>query len=197
MKDLIIGDVEELFSKHDLDNIAKDYGFSDKDLLQNSLNKLYSLYKLYSTADSSSTSKDIKKAYKAISSYSNKLSKALDISLSESAALHSNLGITRQELQELLSNLSLRSNQRAESRRTERPGRKMSVANEFIIGLIDLYRVGSGRKLNDIVFDETADEASQYRGESLSFLRQILVKAGVWKTDAALVQLIKRNQKHK
>ena len=197
MKDLIIGDVEELFSKHDLDNIAKDYGFSDKDLLQNSLNKLYSLYNMYSTADSSSTSKDIKKAYKAISSYSNKLSKALDISLSESAALHSNLGITRQELQELLSNLSLRSNQRAESRRTERPGRKMSVANEFIIGLIDLYRVGSGRKLNDIVFDETADEASQYRGESLSFLRQILVKAGVWKTDAALVQLIKRNQKHK
>ena len=197
MKDLIIGDVKELFSKHDLDNIAKDYGFSDKDLLQNSLNKLYSLYKLYSTADSSSTSKDIKKAYKAISSYSNKLSKALDISLSESAALHSNLGITRQELQELLSNLSLRSNQRAESIRTERPGRKMSVENEFIIGLIDLYRVGSGRKLNDIVFDETADEASQYRGESLSFLRQILVKAGVWKTDAALVQLIKRNQKHK
>jgi hypothetical protein len=197
MKDLIIGDVEELFSKHDLDNIAKDYGFSDKDLLQNSLNKLYSLYKLYSTADSSSTSKDIKKAYKAISSYSNKLSKALDISLSESAVLHSNLGITRQELQELLSNLSLRSNQGAESIRTERPGRKMSVANEFIIGLIDLYRVGSGRKLNDIVFDETADEASQYRGESLSFLRQILVKAGVWKTDAALVQLIKRNQKHK
>ena len=197
MKDLIIGDVEELFSKHDLDNIAKDYGFSDKDLLQNSLNKLYSLYNMYSTADSSSTSKDIKKAYKAISSYSNKLSKALDISLSESAALHSNLGITRQELQELLSNLSLRSNQGAESIRTERPGRKMSVANEFIIGLIDLYRVGSGRKLNDIVFDETADEASQYRGESLSFLRQILVKAGVWKTDAALVQLIKRNQKHK
>jgi hypothetical protein len=197
MKDLIIGDVEELFSKHDLDNIAKDYGFSDKDLLQNSLNKLYSLYKMYSTADSSSTSKDIKKAYKAISSYSNKLSKALDISLSESAVLHSNLGITRQELQELLSNLSLRSNQRAESIRTERPGRKMSVENEFIIGLIDLYRVGSGRKLNDIVFDETADEASQYRGESLSFLRQILVKAGVWKTDAALVQLIKRNQKHK
>ena len=197
MKDLIIGDVEELFSKHDLDNIAKDYGFSDKDLLQNSLNKLYSLYNMYSTADSSSTSKDIKKAYKAISSYSNKLSKALDISLSESAALHSNLGITRQELQELLSNLSLRSNQRAESIRTERPGRKMSVENEFIIGLIDLYRVGSGRKLNDIVFDETADEASQYRGESLSFLRQILVKAGVWKTDAALVQLIKRNQKHK
>ena len=197
MKDLIIGDVEELFSKHDLDNIAKDYGFSDKDLLQNSLNKLYSLYKLYSTADSSSTSKDIKKAYKAISSYSNKLSKALDISLFESAVLHSNLGITRQELQELLSNLSLRSNQGAESIRTERPGRKMSVANEFIIGLIDLYRVGSGRKLNDIVFDETADEASQYRGESLSFLRQILVKAGVWKTDAALVQLIKRNQKHK
>jgi len=197
MKDLIIGDVEELFSKHDLDNIAKDYGFSDKDLLQNSLNKLYSLYKMHSTADTSSTNKDIKKAYKAISSYSNKLSKALDISLSESAVLHSNLGITRQELQELLSNLSLRSNQRAESRRTERPGRKMSVANEFIIGLIDLYRVGSGRKLNDIVFDETADEASQYRGESLSFLRQILVKAGVWKTDAALVQLIKRNQKHK
>ena len=73
----------------------------------------------------------------------------------------------------------------------------MSVENEFIIGLIDLYRAGSGRKLNDIVFDETADEASQYRGESLSFLRQILVKAGVWKTDAALVQLIKRNQKHK
>ena len=197
MKDLIIGDVKELFSKHDLDNIAKDYGFSDKDLLQHSLNKLYSLYKMYSTANPSSTSKDIKKAYKAISSYSNKLSKALDISLSESAALHSNLGITRQELQELLSNLSLRSNQRAESIRTERPGRKMSVANEFIIGLIDLYRVGSGRKLNDIVFDETADEASQYRGESLSFLRQILVKAGVWKTDAALVQLIKRNQKHK
>jgi len=197
MKDLIIGDVEELFSKHDLDNIAKDYGFSDKDLLQNSLNKLYSLYKMHSTADTSSTNKDIKKAYKAISSYSNKLSKALDISLSESAVLHSNLGITRQELQELLSNLSLRSNQGAESIRTERPGRKMSVANEFIIGLIDLYRVGSGRKLNDIVFDETADEASQYRGESLSFLRQILVKAGVWKTDAALVQLIKRNQKHK
>jgi hypothetical protein len=197
MKDLIIGDVEELFSKHDLDNIAKDYGFSDKDLLQNSLNKLYSLYKMYSTANPSSTSKDIKKAYKAISSYSNKLSKALDISLFESAVLHSNLGITRQEIQALLSDLSSQSNQRAEAIKGEGPGRMMSVENGFILGLIDLYREGTGRKLDDIVSDETRDKDSQYRGESLSFLRQILVKAGVWKTDAALVQLIKRNQKHK
>ena len=197
MKDLIIGDVEELFSKHDLDNIAKGYGFSDKDLLQHSLNKLYSLYKMYSTANPSSTSKDIKKAYKAISSYSNKLSKALDISLFESAVLHSNLGITRQEIQALLSDLSSQSNQRAEAIKGEGPGRMMSVENGFILGLIDLYREGTGRKLDDIVSDETRDKDSQYRGESLSFLRQILVKAGVWKTDAALVQLIKRNQKHK
>ena len=197
MKDLIIGDVEELFSKHDLDKIAKDYGFSDKDLLQHSLNKLYSLYKMYSTANPSSTSKDIKKAYKAISSYSNKLSKALDISLFESAVLHSNLGITRQEIQALLSDLSSQSNQRADAVKGEGPGRMMSVENGFILGLIDLYREGTGRKLDDIVSDETRDKDSQYRGESLSFLRQILVKAGVWKTDAALVQLIKRNQKHK
>jgi hypothetical protein len=197
MKDLLIGDVETLFSKEDLDNIAKDYGFSDKDLLQDSLNKLYSLYKMYSTADPSSTSKDIKKAYKAISSYSDKLSKALDISLFESAILHSNLGIKRQEIQELLANLSSQSTQRAKSIETGKPGKKMSTENEFIIGLIDLYREGTGRKLNDIFDDGTADGASQFRGDSLAFLKNILAKAGVWKTDAALVQLIKRNQKHK
>ena len=197
MKDLIIGDLEELFSKKDLDNIAKDYGFTDRSLLQDSLNKLCSAYKMYATADPSSTSKDVRKACKAISSYSNKLSKALDISLFESAFLHSNLGITRQELQELLSNLSSQSNQRAEAIKGEGSGRKMSVDNEFILGLIDLYREGTGRKLDDIVSDETADEENQHRGDSLSFLRQVLVKSGVWKTDAALVQLIKRNKKHK
>jgi hypothetical protein len=73
----------------------------------------------------------------------------------------------------------------------------MSVDNEFILGLIDLYREGTGRKLDDIVSDETAEEENQHRGDSLSFLRQVLVKAGVWKTDAALVQLIYRNNKHK
>jgi hypothetical protein len=197
MKDLIIGDVEELFSKKDLDNIVKDYGFTDRSLVQDSLNKLCSAYKMYATAYPSSTSKDVRKAYKAISNHSNKLSKALDISLFESAVLHSNLGITRQELQELLSNLSSQSNQRAEAIKGEGSGRKMSVDNEFILGLIDLYREGTGRKLDDIVFDETAEEEIQHRGDSLSFLRQVLVKAGVWKTDAALVQLIKRNKKHK
>jgi hypothetical protein len=197
MKDLIIGDLEELFSKKDLDNIAKDYGFTDRSLLQDSLNKLCSAYKMYATADPSSTSKDVRKAYKAISSYSNKLSKALDISLFESAFLHSNLGITRQELQELLSNLSSQSNQRAEAIKGEGSGRKMSVDNEFILGLIDLYREGTGRKLDDIVYDETAEKENQYRGDSLSFLRHILLKAGVRKADAALVQLIKRNKKHK
>ena len=197
MKDLIIGDLEELFSKKELDNIVKDYGFTDRSLLQDSLNKVCSAYKMYLTANPTSTSKDVRKAYKAISNHSNKLSKALDISLFESAVLHSNLGITRQELQELLSNLSSQSNQRAEAIKGEGSGRKMSVDNEFILGLIDLYREGTGRKLDDIVFDETAEEEIQHRGDSLSFLRQVLVKAGVWKTDAALVQLIKRNKKHK
>lgn len=197
MKDLIIGDLEELCSKKDLDNIAKDYGFTDRSLLQSSLNKQYSAYKMYSAADPSSTRKDIRKAYKAISSYSDKLAKALDISLFESAVLHSSLGMTRQELKGLLFNLSSQSNQRAESIKGEGPGRKMSVDNEFILGLIDLYREGTGRKLDDIVYDETAEKENQYRGDSLSFLRHILLKAGVRKADAALVQLIKRNKKHK
>ena len=197
MKDLIIGDVEELFSKKDLDNIVKDYGFTNQSLVQDSLNKLYSAFKMYSAAEPSSTRKDIRKAYKAISGYSEKLAKALDISLYESAVLHSNLGITRQELKELLSNLSSQSKQRAEAIKGEGPGRKMSVDNEFILGLIDLYREGTGRKLDDIVYDETAEKENQYRGDSLSFLRHILLKAGVRKADAALVQLIKRNKKHK
>ena len=197
MKDLIIGDLEELCSKKDLDNIAKDYGFTDRSLLQDSLNKLCSAFKMYSTAQPSSTRKDIRKAYKAISDYSEKLAKALDISLYESAVLHSRLGMTRQELKELLSNLSSQSNQRAEAIKGEGPGRKMSVDNEFILGLIDLYREGTGRKLDDIVYDETAEKENQYRGDSLSFLRHILLKAGVRKADAALVQLIKRNKKHK
>ena len=197
MKDLIIGDLEELFSKKDLDNIVKDYEFTDRSLLQDSLNRLCSAFKMYSAAEHSSTKKDIRKAYKAISSYSDKLAKALDISLSESAVLHSSLGMTRQELRELLSNLSSQSNQRAEAIKGEGSGRKMSVDNEFILGLIDLYREGTGRKLDDIVYDETAEKENQYRGDSLSFLRHILLKAGVRKADAALVQLIKRNKKHK
>jgi len=197
MKDLIIGNVVELFSKQDLDDIAKDYGFTDRSLLQGSLNKLCSTFKMYLAAEPSSTKKDIRKAYKAISSYSDKLAKALDISLSESAVLHSSLGMTRQELRELLSNLSSQSNQRAEVIKGEGPGRKMSIDNEFILGLIDLYREGTGRKLDDIVYDETAEKENQYRGDSLSFLRHILLKAGVRKADAALVQLIKRNKKHK
>ena len=142
------------------------------------------------------TKSEIKKAYKAISDYSDKLVKALDISLYESAILHSRLGMTRQDLQKLLSNLSLRSNQRVEAIKGGEPGRKMSLENELILGLIDLYREGTGKKMDDIVYDETADKETQYRGDSLSFLRQILVKAGIWKTDAALVQLIKRNKKH-
>ncbi len=196
MKDLIIGDLEKLFSKKDLDNIAKDYGFTDQSLLQSSLNELCSVYKLYATAESNLTKSEIKKAYKAISDYSDKLVKALDISLYESAILHSRLGMTRQDLQELLSNLSLRSNHRVEAIKGGEPGRKISLENELILGLIDLYREGTGKKMDDIVYDETADNESQYRGDSLSFLRQILVKAGIWKTDAALVQLIKRNKKH-
>lgn len=197
MKDLIIGDALELFSKKDIDNLATDYHFSDIDALQSSLNKLYSLYKMYRTAPPSSTNKDIRRAYKAISDYSEKLAQALDISLFESAVLHSRLGMTRQDLKELLSNLSSQSNQRAEAIQGEGPGRKVSGENWFILELIELYRDGTGRKLNDIVYDETADKESQYRGDSLSFLRHILLKAGVRKTDAGLVQLIKRNKKHK
>ncbi len=71
----------------------------------------------------------------------------------------------------MLSNLSSQSNQRAEAIKGEGPGRKMSVDNEFILGLIDLYREGTGRKLDDIVYDETAEEENQHRGDSLSFLR--------------------------
>ena len=197
MKDLIIGDLEELFSKKDLDNIVEDYGFTDRSLVHDSLNKLCSVFKMYSAAKPSSTRKDVRKAYKAISDYSDKLAKALDISLHESAVLHSRLRMTRQDLKELLSNLSAQSNQRAEAIKGEGPGRKMSVDNEFILGLIDLYREGTGRKLDDIVYDETAERENQYRGDSLSFLRHILLKAGVRKADAALVQLIKRNKKHK
>ena len=197
MKGLIISDVEELFSQKDLECIARDFGFSNRDILQASLNQLCSAYKMYAGADKPLTGKDARRAYGAISDYAEKLASALDIPLYESAVLHSGLGLTRQSLQQILSDLSFRSDQCSEAIKVERPGRKMSVENDFITELLDLYRFGTGLEFDDIVFDETAEPDVQYRGNSLSFLRRILLKVGVRKTDGALVQLIKRNRIHK
>jgi len=197
MKGLLIGDYKELFSKEQFNDLALRFGFKDIDQSYSALNELYTFYSIYLKDDGGLSRKGVKTAYMAISGHAKKLAQSLDIPLFESALLHSKIQPNRQELLTLLDNLSNCADDLADSVEADNPGRRMSVENQFLLGLCDVYKEGTGKSFNDIIFNPSQDDERQYQGESLSFLKHCIDQVNIWKTDAALVQLIKRNQKHK
>ena len=197
MKGLLIGDYKELFSKEHFTNLASQFGFRDIDQSYSAINELYTFYNMYLKDNDELSRKGVKTAYRAISGHSKKLAQSLDIPLFESALLHSKIQPTRQELLTLLDSLSNTADELADSVEADNPGRRMSVENQFLLGLCDVYIEGTGNTFDDIVSNPSQDDEHQFQGESLSFLKHCIGQAKIWKTDAALVQLIKRNQKHK
>ena len=197
MKGLLIGDYKELFSKEQFKDLASRFGFHDIDQSYSALNELYTFYTMYLDGDAGLSRKGVKTAYRAISGDAKKLAQSLDIPLFESALLHSKSQSSRQDVLTLLDKLSTSAEALADSVEADNPGRRMSVENQFLLDLCDLYKAGTGKSINDIIFNPSQDEKRQYKGDSLSFLKHCIDKADIWKTDAALVQLIKRNQKHK
>ena len=197
MKGLIIGDVKELFSKDECRALALSHGFRNDVAPYEALNKLYSLFKMYSGADKPLTKSAVRQAFGAISSNADKLIKSLDIPLFESAVLHSRLDTDREALIGILERLSENATHLQDAVADDQSGRRMWIQNEFILGLVDLYEKGTGLLASAISYNPANDEDQQYQGKSLSFISVCLVKAEIKMSDGAIVQLIKRNQKHK
>lgn len=197
MKGLIIGDVKELFSKDECRALALRHGFRNDVAPYETLNKLYSLFKMYSGADKPLTKSAVKRAFGAISSNADKLIKSLDIPLFESAVLHFRLDADREALIGILERLSENATHLQDAIADDQSGRRMWIKNEFILGLVDLYEKGTGLLASAISYNSANDEDQQYQGKSLSFISVCLVKAEIKMSDGAIVQLIKRNQKHK
>ena len=186
MKGLLIGDYQELFSKEQFIDLASQYGFKDIDQSYSATNELYTFYSMYLKDNDELSRKGVKTAYKAISGHSKKLAQSLDIPLFESALLHSKIQPTRQELLILLDSLSNTADELADSVEADNPGRRMSVENQFLLGLCDVYTEGTGNTFDDIVFNPSQNEERQYKGKSLSFLKHCIGQAKIWKTDAAV-----------
>ena len=161
------------------------------------LNKLYSLFKMYSGANKPPTKSAVKRAFGTISSNADKLIKSLDIPLFESAVLHSHLDTDREVLIGILERLSENATHLQDAVADDQSGRRMWIKNEFIEGLVDLYEKGTGLLASAISYNPANDEDQQYQGKSLSFIRVCLVKAEIKTSDGAIVQVIKRKQKHK
>ena len=196
MKGLLIGDARELCSKAECEELITKYGFSADTNLYEDLNKCYSFYLLYSEAEKPPTPKQTKNAFKAISTNADKLIASLDLPIFESAVLHSRLAIDRDALITLLRQVSALSLELEGAVELGTSGRQIMIENQFIKDLFKTYQQGTGLSGSGISDNPAKEPDQQLSGNSLEFIRCCTDKAGIWKTDKAINQLIKRNMSH-
>ena len=196
MKGLLIDDARELFSKAECEELITKYGFSSGTNLYKELNKCYSFCMLYSEADKPPTSKETKNAFKAISTNADKLIVSLDLPLFESAVLHSRLDVDREPLIRLLGRVSELAGELEEALELGTSGRPMMIENQFIRDLFRIYQKSTELRGSGISDNPAREPDQQFNGNSLEFITCCTDKAGIWKTDAAINQLIKRKIQH-
>ena len=196
MKGLSIYDVKELFSKAECGELATKYGFSADTKLYGDIKECYSHYMHWSGAEAPPTPKQAKNAFKAISTNADKLIVSLDLPLFESAVLHSRLPIDRDPLITLLRQVSALSVELEEVIELSTSGRRMMVENQFIWELFQIFQNGTGLSGSGISDNPAKEPDQQLNGNSLEFIRCCTDKAGIWKTDKSINQLIKRNMSH-
>lgn len=196
MKGLSIYDVRELLSIAECDELATKYGFSADSKLYGDIKKSYTHYMHWSEAEAPPTSKQTKNAFKAISTNADKLIASLDLPLFESGVLHSRLPIDRDPLITLLRQVSALSVELEEVIELSTSGRRMMVENQFIWELFQIFQNGTGLSGSGISDNPAKEPDQQLNGNSLEFIRCCTDKAGIWKTDKSINQLIKRNMSH-
>ena len=196
MKGLSIYDVRELLSIAECGELATKYGFSADTKLYGSLKECYSHYMHWSEAEAPPTSKQTKNAFKAISTNADKLIASLDLPIFESAVLHSRLAIDRDALITLLRQVSALSLELEGAVELGTSGRQIMIENQFIKDLFKTYQKGTGLSGSGISDNPAKEPDQQLSGNSLEFIRCCTDKAGIWKTDKAINQLIKRNMSH-
>ena len=126
-----------------------------------------------------------------------KSAQSLDIPLFESALLHSKSQSSRQDVLTLLDKLSTSAEALADSVEADNPGRRMSVENQFCWICVIYTKQAQANHLMTSYLIHHKMKSANIRAILFLFLKHCIDKADIWKTDAALVQLIKRNQKHK
>jgi hypothetical protein len=196
MKGLSIYDVKELFSKAECGELATKYGFSADTKLYGDLKECYSHYMHWSEAEAPPTPKQAKNAFKAISTNADKLIASLDLPLFESAVLHSRLDVDRDPLIRLLGRVSELAGELEEALEVGTSGRRMMIENQFIRDLFRIYQKSTDLSGSGISDNPAREPDQQFNGNSLEFIRCCTDKAGIWKTDAAINQLIKRKIQH-
>lgn len=196
MKGLLIGDARELCSKAECEELITKYGFSADTNLYEELNKCYSFYMLYSEGERPSSGKDTKNAFKAISTNADKLIVSLDLPIFESAVLHSRLGVERDPLLTLLEELSKLAVELEDVIELSASGMQTKTQTNFIVDLFRIYQQGTGLSGTGISDNPAKEPDQQFRGNSLEFIRFCIDKAGIFKSDAAINQLIKRKVLH-
>ena len=191
MRELKNGNVDEFFSKDEFDEIQKEYFFKDPEAVRYRIAQLYAYNRPEADFESPMTAKEVNKRLSSIKSRAARIVKDLDLPFYKSAFLHSRMGIDQGPLAEILTNLSVEAGYIQEMIQPDKSGHPFQWENLWIKELLHLYESETGTSPRDYSYNPAKEEGSQYRGQGLSFIRTCVKKANFWKTDEAIVHLIK------
>jgi hypothetical protein len=101
------------------------------------------------------------------------------------------MGIDRGPLAEILTKLSVEAGCLQEMIQPDKRGHPVQWENVWILDLLDLYELDTGTSPISYSDNPAKEKENQYSGKVLSFIRACIKKADLWKTDDAIVHLIK------
>ena len=191
MREFKNGNVDEFFSKDEFDKIQKEHFFKDPEAVRYRIAQLYAYNRPEADFESPMTGKEVNKRLSSIKSRAARIVKDLDLPFYKSALLHSRMGIDQGPLAEILTNLSVEAGYLQEMIQPDKRGHPFQWENVWILELLDLYELDTGTSPISYSDNPAKEKENQYSGKVLSFIRACIKKADLWKTDDAIVHLIK------
>jgi hypothetical protein len=191
MREFKKGNVDELFSKDEFDEIQKEHFFKDPEAVRYRIAQLYAYNRPEANFEPLMTKKEVNKRLGSIKSRAARIVEDLDLPFYKSLHLHSRMGIDRGPLVEILTKLSVEAGYLQEMIQPDKRGHPFQWENLWIKDLLHLYQSDTGTSPRDYSYNPAKEEGSQYCGKGLSFIRACVKKADLWKTDDAIVHLIK------
>jgi hypothetical protein len=191
MREFKNGNVDEFFTKDEFDELKKEHCFKDPEAVRERIAHLYAFNRPEANCEPLMTAKEVNKRLRSIKSRAARIVEDLDLPFYKSVFLHSRMGIDRGPLVEILTKLSVEAGYLQEMIQPDKRGHPFQWENLWIKELLHLYQSDTGTSPRDYSYNPANEEGSQYRGKGLSFIRACVKKADLWKTDDAIVHLIK------
>ena len=191
MREFKNGNVDELFSKDEFDEIQKEHFFKDPEAVRYRIAHLYAYNRPEANFEPLMTKKEVNKRLRSIKSRAARIVEDLDLPFYKSLHLHSRMGIDRGPLVEILTKLSVEAGYLQEMIQPDKRGHPVQWENVWILDLLDLYELDTGTSPISYSDNPAKEKENQCSGKVLSFIRACIKKADLWKTDDAIVHLIK------